>query len=96
MFISKMFEACFEIFLSLSLSPSFLFAEIRWQKEEEKYSEKRRETSKEAQPNLGSPPSTYLSPTSVRQGIERLHVDNLGNGTAPDSSPFPIKFLVRP
>jgi hypothetical protein len=36
-----MFETCFEIFLSLSLPPSFLFTEIRWQKEEEKNSEKK-------------------------------------------------------
>jgi hypothetical protein len=50
-----MFETWFEIFLSLSVSPSFLFPEIRWHKEEKKQSEKKGERRKLAHPNTLQP-----------------------------------------
>jgi hypothetical protein len=52
---------------------------------------KRGRRSKEAQPNLGSPPSTYLSPTSVRQGIRHVHVQHLIDGTVEAAPPTAYK-----
>jgi hypothetical protein len=74
MFISKMFETCFEIFLSLSLSLSFLFLKFGGKKKKRSTQKKQKEISKEAQPNPCNPPSPpfLLSPSSfVRQRIRR-------------------------
>jgi hypothetical protein len=76
-------QSYFETCLCL---PKHLFCFSLKKMPQEKEIRRRRE---EAQPNLGSlrsPPSKYLSPTSVRQGIRPVHVHHLNDGTVASLS----------